>query len=288
MNSRLRRSALYMPGLNKRAMDKGRTLDADMLLIDLEDSVAPNRKQEARDSSAAAIGKGGYGRREVVLRVNAQDTPYWQDDLDVLTKCTPDGVLVPKINSPEDVLSASTAIRDRVGRRETDLWLMMETPSSVLNSREIAAVVGRVPALQGFVVGTNDLGKDSGVLPGHERLHLLPWLMQLVASAKAFGLDIIDGVFNDFSDEKGFEREARRGRELGMTGKSLIHPRQIAACNKAFSPSKEEIQEARKIVEAFSAKGSADKGVIVVDGRMVERLHLELAESTLARAGVEW
>ena len=284
MKSKLRRSALYMPGLNERAMEKGRVLKTDMLLIDLEDSVAPARKQEARDRCAAAIRQGGFGQREVVLRLNGRETPYWKDDLDTLSRCAPDGVLVPKVNNPEDVLAASSDIGDRAGESEIDIWLMMETPASILNAGEIAATVRRCPALQGFVVGTNDLVKDTGVLPGNERVHLLPWLMQLVAAARAYELDIFDGVFNDFFDEKGFHLEAIQGRQLGMTGKSLIHPRQISPCNEAFSPTKQEIQEARKIVDAFSDESSADMGVITVDGRMVERLHLDMARATLLRA----
>ncbi len=282
----LRRSALYVPAVNTRAMTKARSLDADMLLIDLEDSVALDRKMEARENAIRVISQGGFGHREVVLRINALQSTSIDADLAVLAHCSPDGVLLPKVNQPEDVNTVASAIGAVTVNREIQIWLMMETPASVLNTRDIAAMVHSLPQLQGFFVGTNDLAKDTGVQPDRDRMYLIPWLMQMVAAAKAFGLHIFDGVYSNLHDDAGFRRESQQGRALGMTGKSLIHPRQLAACNEAFSPSLQEMDEARQIVEAFSRPENANRGVIALNGRMVERLHLTMAENLLARARI--
>lgn len=284
MQKSLRRSALYMPAANPRALAKARQLPCDMVLIDLEDSVAPEAKAPARDTAAAAIAEGGYGPREVVLRLNAPSTPYWADDVAVLGRGRPDGVLVPKIEAAADVdaVAADLAAVDPTG--EIGLWLMIETPASVLNALAIAHSVRRVPQLQGFVVGTNDLVKDTGVVAGAGRALLQPWLMTVVAAAKAASLSLLDGVYNDLEDAAGFADECAQGRAMGMDGKSLIHPRQVVPCNAAFSPTEAEVADAQAIVAAFAAPDAAGKGVLRVNGRMVERLHHEMAVAVLARA----
>ncbi len=282
--SSLRRSALYMPALNERAMNKARSLDCDMILFDLEDSVAPEVKGEARAKVRRELDQGGYGNRELVLRMNGRDTPYWADDLAVLRSCQPDAILIPKVNSGADVIDAFEDIQKIASSPKIGIWLMMETPQSVINAGQIAQTAESVPDLQGYVIGTNDLVKDTGVNPGPNRELLLPWLMTIVASAKACELDVIDGVFNNLNDEDGFEREARQGRDMGITGKSLIHPRQVQAANRIFSPTNEEIAHAQKIVAAFKQDDARGKGVITVDGKMVERLHLKMAQDTLAKA----
>jgi citrate lyase subunit beta/citryl-CoA lyase len=284
MSASPRRSALYMPAVNERALVKVRTLPVDMILIDLEDSVAPEAKAGARIRAIGAIREGGFGQREVILRLNGPETPHWNDDLSMLSDCGPEGILFPKINEPDDVTFVNDALNQFDTEGKISLWLMMETPSSVLYAREIAETVRKIPRLQGFVIGTNDLVKDTGVSPGGERANMLPWLMTIVAAAKANGLAVLDGVYNNLSDAAGFARECAQGRALGMTGKTLIHPGQLETCNAAFSPSPEEITHARLVVKAFEDADAKDKGVIVVDGAMVERLHLELARSVLARA----
>ncbi|MDE2676107.1 MAG: CoA ester lyase [Paracoccaceae bacterium] len=284
MNLTPRRSALYIPCLNERAINKARTLPADMLLFDLEDSIAPNSKDEARLKIVEELNKGGFGSREQVLRINGKQTPFWHDDLKVLNRCTPDGVLIPKINDGRDVEITSGAVLEHSRNKDLGIWLMIETPGSISNINDIGLQKKRLDNLQGFVIGTNDLVKDSGVIPGENRKYLVPWLMAVVATAKAYGLDVVDGVFNNISDPKGFIEEARSGREMGMSGKSLIHPNQVNPTNQVFSPSEEEIKEAQKIVDAFSTKESEGKGVIVVEGKMVERLHLEMARSVLIKA----
>jgi citrate lyase subunit beta/citryl-CoA lyase len=284
MKTSLRRSALYMPASNARALEKARGLSADLLIFDLEDSVAPDAKGAARETVTAAIATDGYDEREVVLRLNAPSTEFWHDDLTVLSGCRPDAVLLPKVDTPEDIDRALEDLSGRTDLSDLGLWLMVETPAAILNAGAIAARRAQVPQLQGFVIGTNDLVKDTGVLPGEHRAHLLPWLMTAVAAAKAHDLAVLDGVFNDFSDLDGLAAEAAQGRALGMTGKTLIHPKQIAPANAAFSPSEEEVSQARRIVEAFDTDEAAGRGVITLDGKMVERLHLEMAQRTLERA----
>lgn len=279
-----RRSALYMPASNERALAKARDLPADMILMDLEDAVAPEAKAEARSKAVAAINEGGYGRREVVVRLNAPTTEEWAQDLDLLRVCRPDAVLIPKVDQPGDVVLVHDAINRNDPGGSIGLWLMMETPASVLNAADIANTVEQCGRLRGFVIGTNDLTKDTGVRPGIGRINLVPWLMTIVAAAKASGLDVFDGVYNDLSDEVGFARECAEGRSMGMTGKTLIHPKQIEPCNALFSPSSTEVDFARRVVEAFESGDARDKGVLVVDGKMVERLHFEMAKTVLARA----
>ena len=280
----LRRSALYVPGTNKRALGKITSLPTDMVILDIEDSVAPGMKATARVNLARVIDDGTTGGQETVLRINDRGSEFWHDDLAMLSCCVPHSVLIPKIASPEDVCHQVEELED--ARPGIGIWLMMETPGCIINASAIAACSDRYPGLQGFVVGTNDLAKDTSVNPGQDRKYLLPWIMQIVVAAKAFNLEVIDGVYNNFTDDDGFRKEALQGRQMGMTGKSLIHPRQIGPANGIFSPSDEEIEWARKVVDAFAREGAAESGVISLDGKMVERLHLDQARKVLERSDV--
>lgn len=270
MTHRPRRSVLYMPGANDRALEKARTIDADALILDLEDSVAPDLKAEARTKVANAVMAGGYGRRELVIRVNGLDTPWGTDDIAAAAAARPNAILVPKVSTPRDVERAATLLPQGVA-----LWAMMETPLAILNARDIASAGG---PLSCFVLGTNDLVKDTRARPSNGRFALLPMLTSCVLAARAFGLDVIDGVYNDFKDEPGFRAECEQGRDLGMDGKTLIHPGQVAVCNEVFAPSPAEIDWSRKIIGTFALPENASKGVITIDGKMVERLHLAMAE----------
>jgi citrate lyase subunit beta / citryl-CoA lyase len=285
MTVRPRRSVLYMPGSNARAMEKARELPADAVILDLEDAVAPDAKANARELIIKALQQGGFGRREVVVRVNGLDTAWWAEDIAVAAAAGPDAVLVPKVSTPEQVRQVAerfAAVGAAPGLR---LWAMMETPLAMLNVGAIAAAA-REPAtrLAAFVMGTNDLAKDTRarIVPG--RAPMLPWLMTCVAAARAFGLDILDGVYNDIGNADGFAAECRQARDLGFDGKTLIHPQQIAACNEAFSPTPGEVEWARKIIAAFDQPENAGKGVLQIEGRMVERLHGDMARRTVAIA----
>jgi citrate lyase subunit beta / citryl-CoA lyase len=282
---RPRRSVLYMPGSNARAMEKARTLPVDGVILDLEDSVAPEAKPAARRQVMDAIAAGGFGLREVIVRINALDTEWWLDDLNAAAKVRPDGVLVPKISTPNHLEDVAERLVDISADHRIRVWAMMETPLAMLNARDIAAVAKDVETrLEGFVMGTNDLAKETRakITPG--RAPLLPWLMNCVAAARAFGLNILDGVYGDLGNAAGFARECEEARDMGFDGKTLIHPSQIAPCNAAFSPSAEEIAEAKNIIAAFDRPENADKGVIALDGRMVERMHADIARRTVAIA----
>ena len=285
MHVRPRRSVLYMPGANKRALEKAKTLPADSLILDLEDSVAPEAKAEARDSVCAAVKAGGYGHRELVIRVNAIETPWGMDDLRAAVAAAPDAILVPKVSQPGDIVTAAKVLGSVHAPGKTRLWAMMETPKSMLNAREIAAL-GTEPEhrLACLVMGTNDLLKESRARALHNRIAVVPWLAMTLVAARAFGLDILDGVYNDFRDDKGFREECEHGRTLGMDGKTLIHPSQVTPCNEIFSPTDEEVTWSRAIIAAFDNPENDHKGVITVDGKMVERLHLAMAERTVAIA----
>ena len=283
MKIRPRRSVLYMPGANDRALEKARSLPADALILDLEDSVAPDAKLAARDKVIAAVKSGGYGAREIVIRVNALDTPWGADDLKAAASVKADAILVPKVSRPGDMVSAAKLLKANAAPAETRLWAMMETPLAILNARDIASVAA--DADQRFsclVLGTNDLLKESRARALGDRFAIVPWLAMSVLAARSYGLDVIDGVYNDFKDEAGFRAECEQGRTLGMDGKTLIHPSQIEPCNQIFSPSDEEVSWSRKVIEAFALPEHRGKGVITVDGRMVERLHLVMAERVVA------
>jgi citrate lyase subunit beta / citryl-CoA lyase len=285
MNIRPRRSVLYMPGSNARAIEKARTLPADAVILDLEDSVAPDAKAAARQQVMDAVTAGSLGAREVIVRINGLDTQWWLDDLNAVAKAKPDAVLVPKVSSPDHLEDVAERLVDISADQKIRVWAMMETPLAMLNARDIAAAARDVETrLTAFVMGTNDLAKETRakITPG--RTAMLPWLMNCVAAARAFGLDIIDGVYNELADADGFARECSEAREMGFDGKTLIHPNQIAPCNAAFSPSAEEVAQAQKIIAAFDLPENRDKGVVQLEGRMVERLHAEMARRTVAIA----
>jgi citrate lyase subunit beta/citryl-CoA lyase len=283
---RPRRSVLYMPGANDRALEKARSLAADALILDLEDSVAPEAKDVAREKVVAAVRKGGYGRREVVIRPNALDTAWGTADILAAASAAPDAILVPKVQRAGDIISAAKILKSVNVPEKTKLWAMMETPQAILHAAEIAAV-GADPEnrLVCLVMGTNDLLKESRARALHDRFAVVPWLALTVVAARGYGLDIIDGVYNDFRDETGFRKECEQGRTLGMDGKTLIHPSQVAPCNEIFAPTDEEITWSIKIIRAFDEPENVHKGVITVDGKMVERLHLVQAKRTVAIAG---
>ena len=278
--ARPRRSVLYMPGSNARAMEKARTLPADALILDLEDAVAPDAKETAREQVCAALREGGYGRREMIVRVNALDTPWGLADLAAAAAVKPDAVLIPKISHPA-VLHQAEALLDAHGAYDTDLWAMMETPLGILNAQAIASATSRLAV---FIMGTNDIAKEVRAAHTPMRLPMITSLGLCLLAARAFGVGIIDGVHNDFRDEAGFAAICRQGLELGMDGKTLIHPSQVAPCNEIFSPSPAEVDMARKIISEFARPENAGKGVITVDGRMTEILHAEMAQRTVAIA----
>lgn len=281
---RPRRSVLYMPGSNARALEKARTLPADALILDLEDAVAPDMKAAARLQVAEAVKAGGYGGRELIIRINALDTPWGAHDLTTAIHARPDAILVPKVDRAADL--KEVALKVRSGGAPIPIWAMIETPRALLNIEEIAACAsGSEIPLTAFVMGTNDLAKETRArfVPG--RAPMLPWLVTAILGARAHGIDIIDGVYNDFRDEAGFRAECEQGRDLGMDGKTLIHPGQVAAANDVFAPSPEEVERARAIIAAFALPENAGKGAISLDGRMVELLHAEMARRTVALAG---
>ncbi|MEG6508006.1 CoA ester lyase [Methyloligella sp. 2.7D] len=285
MQGRPRRSALYMPGSNERALQKAKTIPADALILDLEDSVAPDAKIHAREQVCAAVKQGGYGGREVVIRVNALETPWGADDLVAACDAAPDAILVPKVIHSGDIISAAKILQSCNAPEKVRLWAMMETPMAILNARTIAATaVYKENRLCCLVMGTNDLIRESRAHAHYERFAVVPWLAMTLVAARAYKLDILDGVYNDFHDEAGLREECEKGRSLGMDGKTLIHPSQVAPCNAVFSPTEEEVEWARKIIDAFGEPGNKDKGVIVVEGQMVERLHFTMAQRTVAIA----
>jgi citrate lyase subunit beta/citryl-CoA lyase len=285
MTIRPRRSVLYMPGSNARALEKAKTLAADGVILDLEDSVAPDAKEAARAQVTDAVKAGGFGAREVFIRVNGVDTPWHADDLAAAAHAGPDAILVPKISNPEMLELIGRRLLDMATPHKTRVWAMIETPLAVFNILSIAAEAKDSESrLAGFVMGTNDLAKDTRahLVPG--RAPMLSWLSTCVAAARIYGIDILDGVYNDIGDADGFAMECRQGVELGFDGKTLVHPNQIEPCNTAFSPSPEEVARARKMIAAFDLPENKSKGVVSIDGRMVERLHADMARRTVAIA----
>ena len=285
MSLRPRRSLLYMPGSNARALEKAKTLAADGVILDLEDSVAPDAKEAARQQVVDTVKAGGFGAREVFIRVNGVDTPWHADDLAAAAHAAPDAILVPKISSPEMLEMIGRRLLDMGTDHKTRVWAMIETPLAIFNILSIAAEAKDSESrLSGFVMGTNDLAKDTRarLVPG--RAPMLGWLSNCVAAARIYGIDILDGVYNDIGNAEGFVAECKQGVELGFDGKTLIHPNQIAPCNTAFSPSPEEVALARKMIAAFDLPENKSKGVVSIDGRMVERLHADMARRTVAVA----
>jgi citrate lyase subunit beta/citryl-CoA lyase len=273
------RSFLYVPASNSRALEKAGALACDAVILDLEDAVAPEAKAEARKTAAAAAG-GGLGGRGMIIRCNGLDTEWGEADLAAAALSGAHGVLAPKVRELDDVLAWDRWLVQ--APPELELWAMIETAAAVMNLQEIAGAAG-ITRLRGLVLGSNDLGQELGLRTGDPRGMLQPICLQLVAAARACGLSVLGGTFNRLEDDAGFEADCRRDAECGFDGKTLIHPRQIEACNRIFSPTEAELAWARKVVEAFAAPEAAGKGVIRLEGRMVERLHLEQARRTLAR-----
>jgi citrate lyase subunit beta/citryl-CoA lyase len=285
MQIRPRRSVLYMPGSNARALEKAKSIAADALILDLEDAVAPEAKETARAQVCAAVKGGGYGHREMVIRVNALDTPWGQADLEAAAEAAPDAVLLPKPGSGADIVRATEALARAGAPDKTRLWAMIETPRAVLNLADIASVSKKPGArLACFVLGLNDLVKETRADLSINRRPALYWLSAALTAARAYGLDALDGVYNNFKDAEGYKRECVHGRRLGFDGKTLIHPDQVAVANEVFAPPAAEVAFARKIIAAFAQAESKGKGVITVDGRMVELLHAEMAARTVAIA----
>jgi citrate lyase subunit beta/citryl-CoA lyase len=272
-----------MPGANPKALAKARELKADALIFDLEDSVAPEVKDEARANVLAGLAQGGYGAREKVVRINALATPWGERDVEAMAGASVDALLVPKIHSADDVAAADEAMSDAGLAKNIALWIMIETPLSILNIKEIGAAAKRT-RLACFVLGTNDLAKEMHTRQAAQRTPLLFALSAAVAGARAYGLSAIDGVYNDISNAEGFAEECRHGLALGFDGKTLIHPTQIEPCNAIFAPGADEVSEARAIIEAFAAPENSGKGVIKVNGKMTELLHLEQARRIVAIA----
>ena len=283
MKIRPRRSLLYMPGSNPRALDKARSLSADGLILDMEDSVAPEAKQLARDQIGAALQQGGYGHRELMVRINALSTGWGMEDIKAICAfaTAPDAVLIPKIDTAADVTNAIAAFEAAGCPDSVDIWIMAETPLCILNIADIAAAH---PRLKGMVMGTSDLSKDTRVRHTPDRLGFITALNLCVYAARAHGLDIIDGVQLELENDELLRISCEQGRDLGFDGKSLIHPRQIAAANATFAPDEKEVAAARDIIAAFEQAQAQGKGVVVVKGRLVENLHVEEAKRQLALA----
>jgi citrate lyase subunit beta / citryl-CoA lyase len=280
---RPRRSLLFMPGSNARALEKARNLPVDGVILDLEDAVAPDAKAVARDQIAQAVAAKGFGKREVWIRINALDTPWWKDDLDMAGKAAPDGILVPKISSVADLI----AIADRLGNADPSIrvWAMIETARAVLDADKIAAASrDSKTRLAGFVFGPNDISRETRIRMKPGRAEMIPMISHCVLATRAHGLEILDGPYSDIANIDGFAAECAQGRDLGFDGKTLIHPSHIAACNAIFTPPADEVELARKIIAAFEKPENASRGAIQLDGRMVERLHAEMARRTIAIA----
>lgn len=278
---RPRRSCLYMPASNARALEKAKTLPADTIILDLEDAVAPNAKDDARNAACNALVEGGYGRREIVVRVNAMDTPWFADDIKSACASTASAILVPKIRSASDVIEISNLMDQQGAAEGLKLWAMIEMPIAVLNIAQIAET-GSSTRLTTFVMGFNDLAKE--MRAEQDRALFTPAIAQTIMAGRTFGLNILDSVYNDFKDPAGFEQECRQAKAYGFDGKTLIHPAQIDIANREFAPDDGKIAEAQAIIAAFKDPVNAGKGVITVDGKMTERLHLQQAELTIALA----
>ena len=274
MELRPRRSVLYMPATNASAVRKARDLPCDCVILDLEDAVAPEAKADARQAAMAAVREGGFGQRELIVRVNALAGAWGEDDCAAMAAARPDAVLIPKVDDATDVAAYRALLGD------VPIWAMVETTRAVLRLDDLAAAAG----LRALVMGTNDLAKEMRANPGRDRVPFQGFLAQTVAAARAHGLAAIDGVYNAIADHDGFVAECRQGVAFGFDGKTLIHPSQIDPCNAAFGPTEEEIAWAHRVTAAFDAPEGAAQGVLKVDGKMVERLHLDQARRTLAIA----
>jgi citrate lyase subunit beta/citryl-CoA lyase len=282
---RPRRSVLYMPGSNARALEKAKTLPADGLILDLEDSVAPDAKDTARQQVVDTVKAGGFGPGEVFIRTNAIDTPWFAADLAAVAHAAPDGIVVPKISAPGQLEQIGQRLLDTHTDAKTRIWAMIESPLAVFNVLSIAACAkDSETRLAGLVLGTNDIAKDTRARQVSGRWPMIGWLMDAIAAARVYGIDVLDGVYNNIGDAEGFVKECEQGRDMGFDGKTLIHPNQIEPCNKAFTPGEDEVAQARKTIAAFDLPENKNKGVVQIEGRMVERLHAEMARRTVAIA----
>jgi len=277
---RPRRSMLFMPADNERALAKAKSLSCDGVILDLEDAVAPPMKAHARDNAVEAVKSGEYGHRELIVRVNGLDTEWWQDDVLGVAAVKPAAILIPKVESAETVRAVSDKIEE-TGAKDTAVWAMLETPMAYLRAEEIAASSARLSC---FIVGTNDLVKDLRAKHTKTREPVITALGLAMLTARAYGLTILDGVYNDFRNSDGFWDECLQARDMGFDGKTLIHPAQIDGANEAFGPSSEDILYAERLIEAFHLAEQVGKGVAVLDGKMIEDLHVEEARRTLAIA----
>jgi citrate lyase subunit beta/citryl-CoA lyase len=274
-----------MPGSNARALEKAKTLPADGVILDLEDSVAPDAKESARRQVADLVKAGGFGSREVFIRTNGIDTPWFSDDLTAAARAAPDGIVVPKIFSPGQLEAIGQRLLDMGIDHKTRVWAMIESPLAVFNVLSIAACAkDSETRLAGFVMGTNDIAKDTRARQVPGRWPMIGWLMNVIAAARIYGIDVLDGVYNNIGDAEGFVKECEQGRDMGFDGKTLIHPNQIAPCNTVFTPSDDEVKWARTMIAAFDLPENRSKGVVSIDGKMVERLHAEMARRTVAIA----
>ena len=279
------RSWLFVPGDSDRKLEKGRANAADALILDLEDAVAPDAKQTAREQVTAAVKAGGYGQREIAIRVNALSTPWGMDDFKAAADAKPDAILVPKVSSADEMQDIARALAQAGADARTRIWIMIETAVSAFRLEQIASTAkDDKTRLAVFILGTNDYAKETRAKITRGRAGLIPFLANSVAAARAYGIDVIDGVYNDISNLDGVREEAEQARDLGFDGKTIIHPTHIAACNEAFSPGEEEVANARKVVAAFEDPANAGKGVLQIDGRMYEILHAEIAKRTVAVA----
>ncbi|HEX6958472.1 MAG TPA: CoA ester lyase [Ferrovibrio sp.] len=279
--ARPRRSVLYMPGSNARALEKAKSLAADALILDLEDAVAPDMKAAAREQVCRAVKAGGYGRRELIVRVNGLETPWGVEDVAAAAQAGPDAVLLPKVESAAQVQQAEKLLGQHGAPERTRIWCMMETPKGILHAEEIAAASARLGVL---VMGTSDLVKDLNAQHTPLRLPVITALGLCLLAARAYGLGILDGVYLDLDDEAGFEAACRQGLELGFDGKTLIHPKQLDAANRVFAPTPEQVAQAHKIIAAFDEAARQGKAVVLVDGKLVENLHVEQAKKLAALA----
>lgn len=279
---RPRRSALYLPGANQRALEKAKSIDADALIFDLEDSVVPDAKEQGRANVCAAVQSGEYGHRELAIRVNAIGTRWHDDDIAAAAAAGPDAILVPKVESPDQVVDLVAAISAAGAPATTHLWAMIETPRAVLHAEEICAAHDRLTVI---VMGTNDLVNETYGLhvPGRNPV-VLASLAHTLLAVRAAGKVIVDGVYNDVRDDEGFAAEARQGREMGFDGKTLIHPAQVEPCNSAFSPSDADVERANGLIAAFEAAAAAGAGVATYHDKQVEELHVRDAKRILAFA----
>lgn len=285
MTIRPRRSVLYMPGSNARAIEKAKSLPVDGVILDLEDAVAPDAKAAARQQVADAVAAGGFGPREVVIRTNGINSPWFADDMTAVIQAKPDAVLIPKIETAQQLELAGQRLLDGHADRKIRVWAMIETPRAIFNIEELGrAAADSETRLSCFVLGTNDLAKETRARQVPGRTPMLGWLSMAVMAAHAGGIDVLDGVYNDIANAEGFLRECEQGRDFGFDGKTLIHPNQIAPCNAVFSPAPDEVAQARAMIAEFDKPENKGKGVVQIGGRMVERMHAEMAERVVAIA----